>query len=92
MNQEETRKILCRHLEHGIQCKLTLIEGSEMHNYSEDKLYELEGMMIDWFPNEIVKIDLCLYPIEYLTKPIKQSELHAATQPGTPPRGSPWSV
>ena len=70
------QEFLAASLPYGLKCELEFRPDSEIPYYYEQeqgKLFTLEGMMLDWYGNEIIKITPIVRPLSDLTKPITQA-------------------
>jgi len=71
-------KLELNHLKHylgtGLACKLKFDGKQDLPWYyekDEDDLFQLEGMMLDWYGNAILEIKPILLPLSALTEPIE---------------------
>jgi len=65
-------KHLAPYFPYKLQVNVKLREDSELPYYlSEDGIYTLDGLMLDWYPNEVKEIKPILRPLSDLTKEIE---------------------
>lgn len=71
-------KYLKNYLGTGLKCKLKFDGKQDLPWYyekDEDDLFELEGMMLDWYGNAILEIKPILLPLSALAEPMEDGSV-----------------